>query len=138
MRVLLWKVNRLKYNKSKKTLEKEYGGSVEKLDLKEDAVISFINVEKDDEENLDSKVTKLIKNIKWFCNKNKVKRVVLHSFAHLSESKASPENAKYILDKAEKRLESAGYEVFQTPFGYLLDFELFSKGEPLTRFFKEF
>ena len=138
MRILLWKVNRLRYDKAKKTLNKDFTGFVDSINLKEDAIISFINVEKEDEENLDSKVTKLIKNIKWFCNKNEVKRVILHSFAHLSESKASPENAKYILDKAEERLKSAGYEVFQTPFGYLLDFELFSKGEPLTRFFKEF
>lgn len=138
MRILLWKVNRLRYDKAKKTLEKDFTNFVDSVDLKEDAIISFINVEKEDEENLDSKVTKLIKNIKWFCNKNKVKKIVLHSFAHLSESKASPENAKYILDKAEERLKSAGYEVFQTPFGYLLDFEFFSRGEPLTRFFKEF
>ncbi len=138
MRILLWKVNRLRYDKAKKTLEKDFTNFVDSVDLKEDAIISFINVEKEDEENLDSKVTKLIKNIKWFCNKNKVKKIVLHSFAHLSESKASPENAKYILDRAEERLKSAGYEVFQTPFGYLLDFELFSRGEPLTRFFKEF
>ena len=98
MRILLWKVNRLRYDKAKKTLDKDFTNYIDSIDLKEDAIISFINVEKEDEEDLDSKVTKLIKNIKWFCNKNKVKRVVLHSFAHLSESKASPENAKYILD----------------------------------------
>ena len=137
MRVLFWKVNRLKYVKAKKTLEKDYSGFVDDLELEEDAIISFINVEKEDEESLDSKITKLIKNIKWFAKKNNVKKLILHSFAHLSESKASPDNAKYVLDKAEERLKSVGYEVIQTPFGYLLDFELFSKGEPLTRFFKE-
>ncbi len=138
MRILLWKVNRLKYNKAKKTLEKDFSNYVDELNLKGEAILTFINVEKEDEENLDSKVTKLIKNIKWFAKKNQVKKVILHSFAHLSESKASPENAKYVLDKAEERLKSVDYEVIQTPFGYLLDFELFSRGEPLTRFFKEF
>ncbi len=138
MRVLLWKVNRLKYEKAKKTLEKDYEGFKESVDLNEDAIIAFINVEREDEEKKDSQVTKLIKNIKWFANKNKTKKIILHSFAHLSESKSSPDIAKYILDKAEERLKSVDYDVFQTPFGYLLDFELFSKGEPLTRFFKEF
>ncbi len=138
MRILLWKVNRLKYNKAKKTLKKDFSNFVDELDLKDEAILTFINVEEEDEENLDSKVTKLIKNIKWFAKKNQVKKIILHSFAHLSESKASPEDAKYVLDKAEERLKSVDYEVIQTPFGYLLDFELYSKGEPLTRFFKKF
>ena len=138
MRVLLWKVNRLKYKKAKKTLDKDYTGFIENLELNEDSIIAFINVEEEDAEDINAKITKLIKNIKWFSNKNSVKKIILHSFAHLSQSKSSPDTAKFVLDKAEERLKSVGYEIIQTPFGYLLDFELFSKGKPLTRFFKEF
>ena len=40
--------------------------------------------------------------------KNDTRTIVLHSFAHLSESKASPEFVATLLDNAQKRLEDAG------------------------------
>jgi hypothetical protein len=52
----------------------------------------------------------------------------LHSFAHLSESKASPEFTKEIFNEAEKRLLNAGYSVAQTPFGYFLDLNIKAPG----------
>jgi D-Tyr-tRNAtyr deacylase len=131
-------MQKVKYDKSKKTLEKDYTGFEDKMDINEDIIMAFINVEKEDEENLDSKITKLVKNIKWFGNKNGCKNILLHSFAHLSSSKSNPDTAKNVLDKAEERLKNVGYQVSQTPFGYLLNIELFSEGKPLTRFFKEF
>ncbi len=138
MRVLLWKMQKVKYKKAKKTLEKDYSNSDDSMEIDGDIIMVFINVEKEDEETVDSKITKLVKNIKWFGNKNGCNNVLLHSFAHLSSSKSEPDTAKYVLDKAEERLKNVDYQVSQTPFGYLLDIELSSKGEALTRFFKEF
>ena len=71
--------------------------------------------------NLKSREKKLVNHLKWVARKNSANMIILHSFAHLSDSKASPEFAKDIFDLAEKRLKSAGYQVDQTPFGYFLD-----------------
>ncbi len=82
--------------------------------------------------------TKLIKNLKWAAKKNDTNNIVLHSFAHLSLSKADPEITKLIFNNAEKRLENAGYKTWQTPFGYFLDLGLKAPGKSLARVFKEF
>ncbi|NIP43299.1 MAG: hypothetical protein GWO41_16195 [candidate division Zixibacteria bacterium] len=102
------------------------------------ALVGFIHLEAKDEENASYMETKLIKNLKWAARKNDSSTIILHSFAHLSESKASPELTKTIFDSAEKRLDDSGYEVSQTPFGYFLDLDLQAPGHPLARLFKEF
>ena len=86
------------------------------------AILSFIQVEQTDEENdLKSREKKLVNHLKWVARKNNTSSIILHSFAHLSESKASPEFTKELFNEAEKRLLNAGYLVAQTPFGYFLD-----------------
>jgi len=104
----------------------------------EDAIVGFIHVEAEDREKGGAIVTKLIKNLKWLAGKNGTKRIVLHSFAHLSESKADPAFVREVLDKARERLENAGYEVYETPFGFFLDLEVRAPGHPLARVFKSF
>ena len=81
--------------------------------------------------------TKLIKNLKWAARKNHTERIVLHSFTHLSQSKASSEITKQLLDNSEQRLKKADYEVYQTPFGYFLDLDVKAPGYPLARLFKD-
>ncbi len=104
----------------------------------EDAIVGFIHVEAEDREKGGAIVTKLIKNLKWLAGKNGTKRIVLHSFAHLSESKADPAFVREVLDKAKERLKNAGYEVYETPFGFFLDLEVRAPGHPLARVFKSF
>ncbi|MFO7829543.1 MAG: threonyl-tRNA synthetase editing domain-containing protein [Bacteroidales bacterium] len=99
---------------------------------------AFIQVEKEDEEKENEVIKKLIKNLKWVAGKNETKHIILHSFAHLSESKAGPEFTKSLFDKAEERLVNTGYTVNQTPFGYFLDLSLDAPGFSLARVFKEF
>jgi len=101
------------------------------------AVVGFIHVEEKDEAKLSYVETKLIKNLKWAARKNNTKRIILHSFTHLSESKASPEITKQLLDNSEQRLKKSNYEVFQTPFGYFLDLDVVAPGNPLARLFKD-
>jgi len=79
----------------------------------------------------------LVKNLKWICGKNQVKEVVLHSFAHLSDSKAETDFTKHFFDRVEERMKNAGYEVHQTPFGYFLDLQVDAPGFSLTRVFKD-
>ena len=102
-----------------------------------DALVAFIQVEKEDEENIKKIETKMIKNIKWAAGKNGTKRVVLHSFAHLSVSKADIDITKALFDNAQQRLTNAGYETSQTPFGYFLDLNVEAPGKSLARIFKE-
>ncbi len=105
----------------------------------ENALIGFIQVEEHDTEKEILKVEKnLVKNLKWGARKNNTNFVVLHSFAHLSESKASPEFTKQVFDLAEKRLKNADYETAQTPFGYFLDLDVKAPGFSQARMFKSF
>jgi len=98
------------------------------------AILSFIQVEQSDEESdLKSREKKLVNHLKWVARKNETNSIILHTFAHLSESKASPEFTKELLNEAEKRLHNAGYSVAQTPFGYFLDLNIKAPGFSLAR-----
>ncbi|MCD4665521.1 MAG: threonyl-tRNA synthetase editing domain-containing protein, partial [Bacteroidales bacterium] len=81
---------------------------------------AFLQVEEQDEEREADVTKKLLKNLKWVCGKNNTRKVILHSFAHLSESKANPKFTVKLFNRIEERLQNAGYEVEQTPFGYFL------------------
>ncbi len=103
----------------------------------EDVLVGFIQGEAEDEEKALNKLEKtLVKNLKWGAGKNNTKKVILHSFAHLSESKATPEFTKKVFDLAQTRLENAEYETFQTPFGYFLDLQVDAPGFSQARMFK--
>ncbi len=104
----------------------------------ENVLIGFIQVEQKDEDDISKIETKMIKNLKWAAKKNGTSRIVLHSFAHLSLSKADETITKELFDRAEKRLIQSDYETSQTPFGYFLDLNIQAPGKSLARVFKEF
>jgi len=104
----------------------------------ENTLVGFIQVEQKDEEDISKVETKMIKNLKWAAKKNETTNIVLHSFAHLSMSKADEGITKELFDRAEQRLKNSGYEVSQTPFGYFLDLDVQAPGKSLARVFKEF
>jgi len=104
----------------------------------ENVQTAFIQVEEQDEEREGDITKKLLKNLKWVCGKNNTRKVVLHSFAHLSENKANPEFTVQLFNRIEERLKNAGYEVSQTPFGYFLDLQMDAPGFSLARVFKSF
>jgi len=134
MKLLMIYADRFAYRTSLKTLD-----SIPDIDEKKSidgALIGFIQVEEQDMEILTEVETKMIKNLKWAARKNDTRIIVLHSFAHLSESKASPEATKSLFDSAEERLRKADYECLQTPFGYFLDLDLQAPGKSLARIFK--
>jgi len=127
---------RFAYRPAVKSLE-EAPDVVEGKEI-EDAVVGFIHVEEEDVPRLSKVTTRLIKNLKWLAGKNETKKVVLHSFAHLSDSKAPADVVARLLDNAQTRLEDAGYTVLQTPLGYFLDLELSAPGFSLARVFQNF
>jgi len=135
LRLLMIYCESFGYRTSMRTLD-----TVPEIDEKkvvENVLVAFIHIEEKDAENLSYVETKLVKNIKWAARKNETESVLLHSFTHLSESKADPEKTNQIFLGAKERLETAGYTTQMTPFGYFLDLEIRSAGNPLTRLYKE-
>ena len=97
-------------------------------------IVAFIQVEAEDEEKEPGgREKKLVNHLKWTARKNNTSTIVLHSFAHLSESKASIDYTKTLFDLAEKRLFNGGYATEQTPFGYFLDLNINAPGFSLAR-----
>lgn len=134
MKVLLWFTKKFEYSPTVKTLENapEISGNFEHSD----AITAFIHVEAHDVEQLKSKEKKLSNLLKWAARKNETQNILLHSFAHLSESKAPPEVALELFEMVEKRLQNGGYQTAQTPFGYFLDLKLQAPGYSMARIFK--
>jgi len=134
MKLLMIYASEFGYETSMKGLDSEAERS-EKRTL-ENTLVGFIHAEPQDEAQAKSVETHLVKNLKWAARKNETNRVLLHSFAHLAEEKASPEFTKQLLENTQERLVSAGYEATQSPFGFFLNLRLEAPGHPLARIFK--
>ncbi len=128
-------MKKFSYNPTIKTIE-TMPDHTEKKEY-ENIQAAFIHVEKEDEENETAVKRKLLKNLKWIAGKNNTKHIILHSFAHLSESKADPDFTKSFFDDIDERLTSSGFQVQQTPFGYFLDLQIDAPGYSLARVFKD-
>jgi len=102
------------------------------------AVVIFFHAEAEDELKRGGVLKKFVKNIKWIAGKFETKNVVLHSFNHLSNSKASAVFAGELLEEVRERLERTGYTVMSTPFGYFNEFRMHVEGDSLAKVFKEF
>ena len=101
------------------------------------AVVAFYQLEEHDEERRDKLLTKFIKNVKWLAGKFETRTVLLHSFGHLSLSKAPADFAADFIASARQRLESVDYEVHETPFGYFNEWKLHCGGDSLAKVFKD-
>lgn len=132
MKVLVMYMDEFSYQPAQKNLEN--AEIVSEDQTFNDCIVAFIQVEESDEEyEVKSREKKLVNHLKWTARKNNCKNVVLHSFAHLSESKASVEFTKELFDLAEKRLQNAAFTTAQTPFGYFLDLNIKAPGFSLAR-----
>ena len=56
----------------------------------EQVLVASIHAEEQDEAEPKKVEDKLLKNLKWAAKKNDTDKIVLHSFAHLAETKAEP------------------------------------------------
>lgn len=136
MKLLLFYAHKWWFKTASKSLP--YVPDIELEESIENAVVVFYHVEMEDEEKGKGILDKLVKNIKWLAGKFGTKNVVIHSFNHLSSSKASPEFSEQMIKQATKRLQNAGYTVMCTPFGYFNEFLIHVGGESLAKVFKEF
>ena len=108
MKVLVIYCKEFSYNPASKTLpDVEEVKSGKKYT---DCIVAFIQVETEDEEKeVSSREKKLVNHLKWTARKNNTNNIVLHSFAHLSDSKATVDYTRTLFDLAEKRLVNGGY-----------------------------
>ena len=136
MKLLMIYCDRFSYKPQIKTLE-GFPDFTDEVSI-ENALVAFIQMEEKDVANASKIETKLVKNLKWGAKKNNIKHIVLHSFAHLSKSKADPKSTKALFDAVEERLVKADYTAEQTPFGYFLDINVQAPGRSAARIFLDF
>lgn len=132
MKVLVMYVNEFGYKPAQRNLDMVE--EITKGATFKNSILAFIQVEESDElKDVNSREKKLVNHLKWTARKNNCKSIILHSFAHLSESKASLKFTKELFDLAEKRLQNADFITAQTPFGYFLDLDIKAPGFSLAR-----
>ena len=136
MKILMFHVGEFWYKTYSKTLEDVV--TKEKEEKTNEGIVVFIHVEKEDEDRENKLRRKAVDNIRWLLKKTNANSVVLHSFAHLSESKSSPEFAQRIIVSLKSSLEEHNIETHTTPYGYFLEFKLHVLGESLAKVFKSF
>lgn len=136
MKLLLFYAHKWWFKTASKSLQEV--PDIQMEDSVENTVVVFYHAEKEDEEKGKGILDKLIKNIKWLAGKFRTKNVVIHSFNHLSSSKASPQFSENLIKLATERLQNTGYNVMCTPFGYFNEFLIHVGGESLAKVFKEF
>lgn len=134
MKLLMFNTGEFWYRTYSKTIENTE--SISKEETVKDSLVIFIHVEKEDEEKAGEIAKKAVDNIAWLARKTSRSKIVLHSFAHLSNSKSSVEFAQIMLEKIQSGLKSNGYEVITTPFGYFLEFQIHIMGESLAKVWK--
>ncbi len=133
MRFLGWHVEYFKCTITEKGRSKvieEYDNPVTEVT---DALLILASSEKKDETNPELVAEKTVKEIENHLALLGVKKVVLHSFAHLFGELSSPETALNLLKKIEIKLKNKGFEVTRTPFGWFNSLEIKAKGHPLSR-----
>lgn len=103
----------------------------------ENAIVIFYHAEAHDEERAAKVATKMLKNVKWLAGKFETRTVVLHSFGHLSDSKADPAFTAELVAGVRARLENVDYIVLETPFGWLNEWKMHVAGESLAKVWKD-
>jgi len=136
MKLLMVYCSRFVYLPAAKTLSE--AAEVSDGEALREVLVGLIHAEAADEHDPGKVETRLIKNLKWGARKNETRRIVLHSFSHLAETKAGANFTEALLRRAEGRLVAAGYETWQTPFGYFLDLDLQAPGRSTARIFASF
>ncbi|MGM0655042.1 MAG: threonyl-tRNA synthetase editing domain-containing protein [Thermodesulfobacteriota bacterium] len=135
MRVLFWYCDKFGWTPTIKILDQV---PISKPDEKNKVVVAFVHIEPKDVEQCSSSETKLVKNAKWLARKWDVTKTLLHSFTHLGEEKADPDQAKLLLERVHQRLLKAEYDASLTAYGYYNDLVIEAPGHPLARIYKEF
>lgn len=136
MKLLTFQAASFSWKTHQQTLEVADPGGEGRLDA---AVVAFLHAEqRDQQEDRRPKVFRhTLKHLKWLANKRELKNVVLHSFTHLGGENADPEFARGFMRELAERLETTGYRVEVTPFGWFSSWNLDVYGDSLAKVWKE-
>ncbi|MEA3202579.1 MAG: threonyl-tRNA synthetase [Thermoplasmata archaeon] len=132
MKLLLIHSDFIEYQATKKALKSapELAES-EKAGRMEECLCAFVAVEKPDEANLQSAVTKAAAEIVKVADQVKTQKVMLYPYAHISNDLAAPAIAIQALPLLQEALPKS-YTVQRSPFGWYKAFSLKCKGHPLS------
>jgi threonyl-tRNA synthetase len=134
MRFLSFHCEEFKYKATKRSRSEVFEELTDdnKQNGVKNAIVLFISVEKQDENN-PSFIEKSISEIEKIIKQLKVTNIVILSFAHLFGQLSSPEFGLKSLKKLTSILEEKGFTVIRPPFGWFNELELKAKGHPLSR-----
>ncbi|MHA1819420.1 MAG: threonyl-tRNA synthetase editing domain-containing protein [Promethearchaeota archaeon] len=134
MRFISFHVTYFKYKVTKKGRSKirEDLNEQNKEQEIEQALVLMISMEKRDES--DSNILeKAVKEISKICEQLKVKNICLIPYAHLFGELSSLEFGFKALKDLETELKNKDFHVIRIPFGWFTEFEMKTKGHPLSR-----
>lgn len=106
----------------------------------ENCVVVFVHAERrddEDDERRRSVLKKTLKHVKWIANNRDLKNVVLHSFTHLGGETADAADARALFRDLTDRLQTTGYHVESTPFGWFCSWNIDVFGESMAKVWKE-
>ncbi|MFX0072027.1 MAG: threonyl-tRNA synthetase editing domain-containing protein [Candidatus Hermodarchaeota archaeon] len=134
MRFLSFHCEHFGYKTTKRSRSKVFEELTEenKEQVIENALLLLISIEKQDETS-SFVIDKSIKEIEKITNQLKVSNIVLLSFAHLFGELSSPEFGLESLKTLSIKLETRGFKVIRSPFGWFNELDIKAKGHPLSR-----
>jgi len=94
----------------------------------EELVVLFTAVEEGDNKTV---AQKAVDEVQEFLKKQKVNRVLIYPYAHLSSNLARPAEALKIVKAMEAYAKEKGIETYRAPFGWNKQFTISIKGHPL-------
>jgi threonyl-tRNA synthetase len=127
MRILQLHSNYIVY----KPVEKEISIAEEaekKENRVEEVVVLFTAVEEGDTSAL---AQKAIDDTRAFLGKQRVNRILIYPFAHLSSNLSKPAEALKLIREMEAYAKAKGIETYRAPFGWNKQFTISIKGHPL-------
>lgn len=103
-----------------------------------ESLLVWIQSEELDSKNRVAVLRKMVKNIRWLANKIETNRIILHSFAHLGDSKSEPNFAEALIEELAEKLRERDYHIHIVPYGEFYEFKMHVKGPSLAKVFKQF
>jgi threonyl-tRNA synthetase len=94
----------------------------------DEIVVLFTAVEEGDDKTV---AQKAVDEVQEFLKKQKVNRVLIYPYAHLSSNLAKPADALKIVKAMEVHAKEKGIETYRAPFGWNKQFTISIKGHPL-------
>ncbi|MFW9849509.1 MAG: threonyl-tRNA synthetase editing domain-containing protein [Candidatus Thorarchaeota archaeon] len=101
-----------------------------------ESLLVWVQSEEQDPNERVGILRKMVKNIRWLAKKHNLSSIILHSFAHMGESKADTGFTEDLIAEVASRLIERDYSVHIIPTG-LNEFKMHVFGPSLAKVFKQ-